>query len=217
MSDEAELSEGEFKAEYVSGDELAVLKQRARLMGIVFSNNIGVASLRQKIAAKQNEEEGVEAEGENPLAVTNAANPLAGEKPEVIASKPRTLRQALIEDELKLVRLRITNMDPKKKDLPGEIFTLANEYLGTVCKYIPFGSVTDDGYHVPYCLYTMMKNRKFLNIRTIKGANGQTRVEHGWAHEFALEVLPTLTKNDLAKLANAQAAAGIIENASETL
>ena len=211
------MSEAEFKAEYVSGDELAVLKQRARLMGIVFSNNIGIQALRQKIAAKQNEdEEGTESESEsdNPLSVTN---PLAGEKPEIMVAKPRTLRQALIEDEMKLIRLRITNMDPKKKDLPGEIFTVANEYLGTVCKYIPFGSVTDDGYHVPYCIYNMMKSRKFLNIRTTKGANGQPKIEHGWAHEFALEVLPPLTRNDLVKLANAQAAAGVIETTSESL
>jgi len=110
---------------------------------------------------------------------------------------------------MKLVRLRIQNLDPKKKDLPGEIFTVANEYLGTVKKFVPYGEVTEEGYHVPYCIYRMMDARKFLNIRTVKDRRtGIERVESTWAKEFALEVLPQLTAKELAELANAQKAAG---------
>ena len=112
---------------------------------------------------------------------------------------------------MRLVRLRITNMDPKKKDLPGEILTVANDYLGTVRKFIPFGEVTDNGYHVPYCLYMMMKERRFLNIRTTK-KNGQIQVSSGWATEFAFEELPPLTQHELDRLAAAQAAAGGISD-----
>jgi hypothetical protein len=119
-----------------------------------------------------------------------------------------SIRELMIQQEMKLVRLRITNLDPKKKDLPGEIFTVANEYLGTQRKYIPFGEVTDNGYHVPWCIYQMMKDRKFANIRTIKSANGQSRTETSLAQEFALEVLPPLTPRELEQLATAQAAAG---------
>jgi hypothetical protein len=116
---------------------------------------------------------------------------------------------------MKLIRLRITNMDPKKKELPGEILTVANEFLGTVCKYIPYGEVTENGYHVPNCLYTVLKERKFLNVKITKGANGQSKMTHSWAQEFALEVLPALTRADLTKLAAVQAAAGIITPNSE--
>lgn len=179
-------------------DELAVLKGRARMMGIVFSNNIGLPALRLKVAAKQ-------AEAEEVLEEELVVNALTGEDP----SKPKqTLREKLISEQMKLVRLRITCMDSKKKDLPGEIFTVANEYLGTVRKFVPFGEVTDNGYHVPYCIYTMLKDRKFLNIRTVKSANGKVRVEHNMAKEFALEILDPLTPTELAALANAQAAAG---------
>lgn len=192
-------------------DELQVLKDRARLMGITHSNNIGLEALRAKIAAKQ-------AEAEQPLnhgSPEDAANPLAdGEtKPE----RPMTIRERLLRDEMKLVRCRITNLDPKKKDLPGEIYTVANEYLGTVRKYVPFGEHTEEGWHIPHCIYTMLKEKKFLNIRTSKGPNGQTTVKTSMAQEFSLEVLPPLTPLEIEKLANAQKAAGVLDSNDEQL
>lgn len=182
-------------------NEIEVLKNRARLMGITFSNNIGLEALKKKVADKMaadsdDDDNVVQASGEQ------TPNPL-GE------IKPRSLRQALLEDEMRLIRLRITNLDPKKKDLPGEILTVANEYIGTVRKYVPFGEATEDGYHVPNCLYEQLKTRKFLHIRVVKQPNGQERVEHKMVPEFALEVLPPLTKDELRELATAQTAAGV--------
>ena len=126
--------------------------------------------------------------------------------------KKRTLRQYLLQEEMKLVRLRITNLDPKKKDLPGEIITVANDYIGSVKKFVPFGEVTEGGWHVPYCIYRELESRKFLNIRTIRDRRtGQIHVETNWAREFALEILPTLTQEELTQLGTAQLAAGSVE------
>lgn len=194
-------------------DELDMLKKRARMMGIVFSNNIGIDALKAKIQAKMDGEKDPdelsktdELGNDNPptapppLHDPQAAPPVAQE----------TVRQRVKREAMKLVRLRIVNLDPKKKDLPGEIFTIANEYLGTVRKFIPFGEVTENGYHVPHCIYEMMKARKFQNIRTYKDRknNNQIRVEQNWAPEFALEVLPPLTKEEITRLAASQSAAG---------
>ena len=184
-------------------DELSVLKQRATMMGIQFSNNIGLETLRKKIEDKM--------EGRAEADAAPQINPLAGETT-TQPVKRKTLRQKLYDEQMKLVRIRVTNLDPKKKDLPGEILTVANEYLGTVRKFIPFGEVTDDGYHIPYCLYKMLDARKFLNIRTFKDRRtGTVRVESGYVKEFALEVLDPLTPAELAKLATAQKAAGSVE------
>ena len=184
-------------------DELSVLKQRAKLMGINFSNNISVETLRAQIEAHVTERE---ASSEEQL------NPLAGDVAGAAPVSKMTLRQQLMEEQLRLVRVRITNLDPKKKDLPGEILTVGNEFIGTVRKFIPFGEVTDDGYHVPYVLYKLMENRRFLHIRTTKDKRtGKERIETQWAKEFALEVLPPLTEEELKRLANAQAAAGSVE------
>lgn len=183
-------------------DELTMLKQRARMMGVSFSNNIGVEALKQRIQDKM---DGKPATTDvPPAALTDPAIPAAKN------NKPTTLRGQIQKENMRLIRLRITNLDPKKKDLPGEIFTVANEYLGTVRKFVPFGEVTENGYHVPYVIYKMMKRRKFLNIRTYKDRknNNQVRIEQNWAQEFALEVLPPLTKEELSQLATSQSAAG---------
>lgn len=185
--------------------ELDMLKQRATLMGIDFSNNIGVETLRKRIDDKL---EGKAPEPEVKPEETTQINALTGEP---AGNEPEAFsRDKLIREQMKLVRLRITNLDPKKKDLPGEIFTVANEYIGTVRRYIPFGEMTDEGWHVEYCLYKMLEARQFLNIRTRKGKNGVPVVESGYVREFALEILPDLTQEDLNRLATAQAAAGSI-------
>ena len=192
-------------------DELGMLKQRARMMGITFSNNISVETLKAKIQEK------MDGKSDDTPKVDELGddNPPTLQDPEAPASASKeTLRQKVKREGMKLVRCRIMNLDPKKKDLPGEIFTVANEYIGTVRKFIPFGEVTENGYHVPQCIFDMMKGRKFLNIRTYKDRrnNNQIRVEQNWAPEFALEVLPPLTKEEIAKLAAAQAAAGGLGN-----
>jgi hypothetical protein len=185
-------------------DELALLKDRAKLMGIKFSNNIRIESLREKIAAKQ---AGEEVSDEpvtkvNPLAAVGAAE----EAPLV---RQMTLREIMVKEQMKLVRLRIQNLDPKKKDLPGEVLCVANEYLGTIKKYIPYGEASDEGYHVPFCIYTEMESRRFQNVRTYTDkATGQIRIESSWVREFSLEILPPLTQAELTQLASAQAAAG---------
>ncbi len=218
--------------------ELEMLKNRARVMGIPFSNAIKVEGLRAKIQAKldgdpenqelseQNESqdasEGKGSENGDSLDNTDesSADPEPSTAPPVAApvkaapvaapvpTKKLTLREQLVAREMALVRCRITNMDPKKANLPGEIFTVANEFLGTVKKYIPYGEATDDGYHIPMCLYTNLVERTFVSIKTIKNKNGRgTTTTTSDAREFAIEVLPPLTVTELGRLASAQAAA----------
>jgi hypothetical protein len=177
-------------------DELTVLKQRARLMGLTISNNIGLETLKQRI------QDHMESKKEDAPATPAMVDP--GEP----KGKKQTARERMLRECMKLIRIRVTNLDPKKKDLPGEVFTVANEYIGTVRKFVPYGEVTDNGYHVPNVIYNMMKRRKFLNIRTRKGNGDQIIVEQNWVKEFAIEVLPPLTPEELKRLATAQLAAG---------
>lgn len=228
--------------------ELDVLKQRARLMGINFSNNIGLEALRARVNAKiegetsdEDEAETAETDEVNGLeaaaavAETADTTPAPGYKPQLdhdgdghnggsLPKKAEKLspqaakakaRADMIKDQMKLVRCRIQNLDPKKKDLPGEIFTVANRVLGTVRKYVPYGEVTDDGYHIPYIIYQELETRRFLNIRTTKDRRtGAPQVQQNYAKEFAIEVLPPLTKDELNRLAAAQAAAGSVDSTS---
>ena len=189
-------------------DELTLLKERAKVMGIPFSNNISLETLRKRVADK------MEGKGEAP-----EVNALTGD-PEItqaMAAKPLNqkanavaLRKLMYAQQMRQVRVRVTNMDPKKKDLPGEIWTVANEYLGTVRKFVPYGEQTDDGFHIPYCLYCLLDSKRFLHIRDVKDrTTGIVRQDKVWAKEFSLDVLPTLTQAELDRLAAAQAAAGL--------
>lgn len=207
--------------------ELEMLKGRARLMGLTFSNNIGVDTLRTKIQARldgqdsQEEEGGTDTEtleeareGEvNAIeAMARTAMEKSGQK---VPERQLTLGEQLHAEQMRLIRCRITNLDPKKKDLPGEVFTVANEYLGTVRKFIPFGEQTDDGFHIPFILYNMMKERKFLSITTKRDRRtGADTPVHRYVAEFSLEVMEPLTRQELAQLAQAQQAAGSIESTS---
>jgi len=192
MSDENQTTEGAENAEGPIADELELLKQRATQMGIKFSGNIGVESLRQRINAYLNDEPAEEDETEKQAVKNDAAS----------------RRAAIQKENMKLIRVRITNMNPSKRDLHGEIYTVANKYLGIVKKFIPYGEATEDGYHIPNVLYKNLKDRKFLQIKTKRNkATGQIEVEQRMVPEFSLEVLPPLTEKELQQLANRQAAA----------
>ena len=195
MSTTNDQTQDENQSEEVT--ELSLLKQRASMMGIVFSNNIGIEKLRERVNEKLAEEAKEEPTGK---AIETKV-------------KEKSLRQNIIDENMRLIRIRITNLDPKKKDLPGEIITVANEYLGTVRKFVPFGEVTEQGYHVPYCIYKLLKSRKFLNIRTVKNPQDPLKpiIQQSWVNEFALEELPQLTAAELAKLATIQSASGGID------
>ena len=188
--------------------ELDMLKSRAKLMGITFSNNIGLDALKTKIEEHKQASE-AKTQTQAPAQTNEQQSEAQAENQK--KAKTISLRAHLQKEKMKLVRLRITNLDPKKKDLPGEILTVGNEYLGTVRKFVPFGEATDNGYHVPYCLYELMRDRKFLSIKTRKGPKGQTIVEQQMVREFALEILPPLTEAELARLSAAQLSAGGVE------
>lgn len=203
--------------------ELELLKERADMMGVTYSNNIGIETLRKRVedamagnpVAPEENADPVPSVAELSSALSNevaaatsvsqsAVNPLVQDEP---VTKTVSLREHMRLTQMKLIRVRIQNLDPKKANLPGEIFTVANEYLGDVKKFIPFGEVTDNGYHIPYCLYKLLKSRKFLNVRERKGRDGKIHIETSWVKEFALEILPDLTPQELQQLATAQIAA----------
>lgn len=207
--------------------EMEMLKERADLLGVTYSNNIGIETLRKRVEdAMAGNPQDPEPESEQAAVpsmesltadltaqvaatttvTTKELNPLVQDAAPV-QSKPISLREHMRVTQMKLVRVRIQNLDPKKANLPGEIFAVANEYLGDVKKYIPFGEVTDNGYHIPYCLYKMLKNRRFLNVRERKDRDGKIHVETSWVKEFALELLPDLSPEELKQLATAQIAA----------
>lgn len=174
-------------------DELTILKARADLLKIPYSNNISAAKLKERIEdhmAKDEEEEEQE------------------EVVEEVVETKAALRARLIKEATRLIRVRVTNMNPAKSAFPGEIFTVANSMVGTIRKFIPYGAGTEAGYHIPYAIYEMIKRKKFTLVKKEVGPNGTPIFNKYERKEFAIEVLEPLTPKELQKLAAEQAATG---------
>lgn len=180
------------EVEALMPDELTLLKERAKKVGMSFSPNIGLEVLKAKLETFMAQNQVNTAQTTTP---TDAID----------------WRKNLVAEQTKLVRIRVACLNPAKSDLPGEIITVANDYIGTIRKFVPFGDATNDGYHVPFAIYSDLAQRKYLSIRTIKDIRtGRSRIESSWVKEFNIEILPALTREELDKLATAQIAAGVL-------
>ena len=110
---------------------------------------------------------------------------------------------ALRQDAARLIRCRITCMNPAKKDWPGEIFSVGSAKLGTFKKFVPFNS--PEPYHIPKIIYDMMVDKKCTVFYTEQDKRGNKIRKGRLVNEFAIEVLPPLTKEELSDLARQQA------------
>ena len=174
-------------------DELTLLKQRAQTLGIKFHPSIGLESLRSKVSAALTGEDAEEA-AEEPV-------------PEAPAAESRIqMRNRLRKEASALVRVRVTCMNPNKKEWKGEIFTASNSIVGTFRKYVQFN--TEEGWHVPQIILNMIKARQFQTFYTIKNERGVAVRKGKLVPEFAVEILPPLTEKELLELSRRQALAG---------
>jgi hypothetical protein len=179
--------------EILTQDELTTLKARADLLGISYHPSIGLEKLREKINASTTDE----------VAQTNAVE--AGPQEENVNQK----RARLKKEALELVRIRVTCMNPAKAEWEGEIFTVGNSGIGSVTKYVPFNA--DNGWHVPRIIYTQLAERQCQIFTTVTDSRGNKSRKGKLIREFAIEVLPPLTPEELRDLAQRQAMAKAID------
>lgn len=226
-------------------DKLTLLKQKAALIGLTHSPNIGEDTLEQKIKdflAKQEAEKNPPPavaevtvspqQGPTPMATAQPAVPAPDPNiprvtdippigkilkmtTEEIIAYPKHLRKRIIRakqrhEGLALLRCQVYCNNPEKNDLKGEIFTFQNTYIGTVKKFIPFGEMTENGYHIPKVLVDMLRRRKYQKVSTVKNPDGTERVVRTLAPEFTINILPPLTQAELEKMATRQAAAAAV-------
>lgn len=172
-------------------DELAALKARADMLGLTYHPSIGVEKLREKVnaaLAPPAEEPKVEEAAEESIAARNT----------------RLKREAS-----KLVRIRVTCMNPAKKEWEGEIFSIGNAVVGSFTKYVPFN--TEDGWHVPEMIKQMIQDRQCQVFYTVSDSRGNKSRKGKLIKEFSVEVLPPLTAEELHDLAQRQAMSNSID------
>jgi hypothetical protein len=205
-------------------DELAALKQRADLMGLKYHPSISAAKLAEKISAHLQGDTQAEQAADADLAAADKATAAVDPSvPEAVASgavkttindetgetlyalneTPVQKRQRLRRQANELVRIRVTCMNPAKKDWAGEIFTTGNSSVGTLRKFVPFNA--EEGWYVPRMILQVMQERQCQIFVNGKSKNGVKTREPKLIKEFAIEVLPDLTEIEIKELARRQA------------
>lgn len=158
-------------------DELELLKERADRMGVKYHPSIGLARMKEKIA-----------------------DALETSTPKKETKIKRNMR--LRKEATELVRVRITCMNPMKKNWPGEVISISNSAIGVVKEFVPFNA--PDGWHLPKVLCNILKEREFPQFQ-VETINGRKVKRTRMAKEFAIEVLDPLTVEELKDLAARQA------------
>lgn len=203
MSEDTIIEAAPYDDHDIKTDELVQLKQRADMVGFKYHHKVGVDKLRKDLAAfmqGQNDDEAVAEEIEQPRKKV-----LTSVQPET----PQSAKARRRAEAARLVRVRVSCMNPNKREWEGEIFTVSNSDVGTFKKYVPFNN--EAGWHIPTIMLKMLQEKECQIFQTVNrpGPNGvMTKVREGKnIKEFNIEILPPLTEQELKDLANQQALA----------
>ena len=169
-------------------EELQLLKERADRMGIQYHPSIGLDKLRSKVKSALDLDE------ETPRVDKSDMSQYV----ETLGQKKARLKK---ESE-RLIRVRVSCMNPTKAAMEGDIFTAGNKYIGMISKYVPFNA---DAWHVPKILVDMMEEKRYVHHYKIKDANGQDINKQKLMKEYSIQYLPNLTPEELKDLAHEQA------------
>ena len=165
--------------------ELDALKQIADNMGLKYHPSISLEKLKDK--------------------VEKAREPVATKAVEKL--NKMDARKDYIAEATKLVRVRVVNMNPTRRESKGEYITVSNKMVGTIKRFVPFDVV----WHVEEFIYKTLKNRKFRKSVDEPDGKGGKISKNLFIPEFSVEVLPQLTEQELKDLAADQAARGAID------
>lgn len=171
---------------------LEQLKARAERLGVGYHPSISARKLSEKLSAHLATLEDDEAEP-----VPSPLKETAGQT-----------RKRLIEEQTRLVRVRVSCMNPFKKDWDGEIFTTGNSLVGTIKKFVPFDN--DEGWHIPQIMLNLLQERECQLFVTQRTKNGVPINQSKMVKEFSIELLPPLSMDEMKDLAQQQAMANRI-------
>lgn len=210
------------------------LRKLAKDLGVPFSGNTGMDTLRGKLVShlmnftesrEDTKEEfdipDLTLPNDDDLDEIQVNKPVSIKKPKLNLLKmdPSTIedvalrRQVIRAQALRLVRVKIQNLDPNDAALSGAIISLQNKYTGKVAKYVPYGEESENGYHIPWMMYEHLKQWKFPLRKEQKGGRfGVKTYKTVMVNKFNIEILPPLTIDEIKQLANHQRAAQSIDN-----
>ena len=167
-----------------AANERSVLTKRADLLGISYSNNIGLETLRQRIEEK--------------LESANAVEATQTQDDKMSKAK---------KDATRLVRVNISSMESIKNNLFGEIITVSNNVIGTVKRFFPFGV----DWHVESIILDTLRDKEYQAFRNERHKDGSETRKGYLAKAYGIQELPPLTQTELDLLKARQMARNSIE------
>ncbi len=174
-------------------DELTLLKQRAKTVGLNYHPNIGLDTLKMKLN---------EHLSDKPLASPYSAG-RPNKKTELTDLQRKNNRiNEQRKAARKLIRVRITNHNPMRSEHNGEILTVSNSVVGTIKRYVPFGN--ENGWHVEAMILEMIRERKFQQFYDAKDHRGRRIKKSREAREFSIEEMKPLGHKELKVLKDEQ-------------
>lgn len=207
-------------------DAIEDLRDIAVDLEIKFSGNTGIETLRTKIIKYLEDVPDVEVKSsidfggsDEEIEIAKPTAPKAIPVSKLIdmdptlEKNPNVRRQIIRAQALRMVRVKITNLDPADSVLSGAILSVQSKYTGKVSKYIPFGEESENGYHVQKILVDHLKTQKFVLRKEVKGGRfGVKTYKTTLVPKFLIEELEPLSKQGLKELAAHQRASQSIDN-----
>jgi hypothetical protein len=96
-----------------------------------------------------------------------------------------------------------------KQSWDGEIFSVGNDVIGEVKRYVPFN--IDSGWHIEKIIYDMLKSKECTVFVNKRNKNGDRIQEAKQIKAYGITVLPPLSKEELEELAASQRARHAID------
>lgn len=185
-------------------DKLAQVRAQANELGITYHHRASAATIQANINAFLAGQ--TQAKPKDSLTMTSvrADGPPPYESPLTESQFMQASAAQHTKGNAALVRVRIQNMNPTKKDWKGEIISVGSAKLGTFKKFIPFN--TGEPWHVPRIMLEAMRDKKCSQFYTAGSGKSKTR-KSKLVNEYVIEELPPLTVQELKDLALQQAMA----------
>lgn len=182
-----------------------------RVVNIIFDLHID-PDLHHRVAVLQREEEYRLRSQTTPTTGNTTSEPVATTSTTTSGNTPTRSETVTVSvnapsDLLRLLRVNVTCLDPMKKEYKGEIFTVGNDVIGSVKKYVPFN--TTDGWHVPAIIVQQLRDKECQIFQSVKNDKGQEIRTGKTIKAYIVQELPPLTPEELAELAKVQSAQGL--------
>ncbi len=166
--------------------ELESLRKKADLLGIAYSGNTSLATLKAKVEEVMGTPEEQEKQADE--------------------------YQSLYDEKMRLIRCRVVCLDPMYKNAGGTFISLSNAVLGSHKYFVYFNQPI----HITKWLYDYLKGAIYVDRseRGKVGRDGRTHTEtvNSERPAYSIEDLPPLTQEELKQLAEDQKATGRLED-----